>query len=72
MCVSKLFRVGIKCACNVPGSVGDIQAEGHPTVGIIGGVPLFLQGMDREGTLSLQLLLFSSGVHLEEHAHILV
>ena len=55
------------------GSVGGIQSEGHPAVGIqIGGVPLFLQRMDREGTLSLQLLLFSSGVHLEGHAHFLV
>ena len=55
------------------GSVGGIQSIGHPPVGIqIDDVPLFLQGMDREDTLSLRLLLFSSGVHLEEHAHILV
>ena len=32
--------------------MGGIQSEGHPAVGIqIGGVPLFLQRMDREGTL---------------------
>ena len=44
------------------GSVGDIQSEGHPAVG------LHLQGMAREDILSLQLLLFSSGVNLKEHA----
>ena len=50
------------------GSVGGIHFEGHPLVGIqIDDVPLFLQGIGREGTLSVQLLLFSSGVRLEDH-----
>ena len=70
MCVSEVVHKGCLQCLN---SVGGIWLEGNPTVGIlIGDVPLFLQGMDREGTLSLQLFLFSSGVHLEEHAQILV
>ena len=57
------------------GSVGDIQSKGHPAVGIqIDDVPLFLQGMDRKGTLpesAIAPILFTS-VYIEEHAHILV
>ena len=64
--------VCVKCL-QCLGSVGGIQSECHPAVGIqIGGVPLFLILMDREGILSLQLLLFSSVVRLEGHAHSLV
>ena len=53
------------------GFVGEIQPEGQPVVGTQrDGVPQFLLGMDREGNLNLQLLLFFSGVHLGEHVGI--
>ena len=51
--------------------MGEIQPEGQPVVGTQrDGVPQFLLGMDREGNLNLQLLLFFSGVHLGEHVGI--